>query len=178
MELKRVVKTLPHCILPFPEALGTLEVSNCHRVGGAHIQRLKTEDALSTGPLSFHESLYFGEQLVLSFDELEHAPPLKVSVPEKVKEDLLPSALLDEQFAELYAFLRLSLEQLSLDGELLDEELENLVEEEDGLEGVGTEGEGELGLDQLRHELVTHVFEEGLRDPELDLQEAARPEAL
>ena len=115
---------------------------------------------------------------MLSFDELEHAPPLKVSVPEKVEEDFLPSALLDEQFAELYAFLRLSLEQLSLDGELLDEELENLVEEEDGLEGVGTEGEGELGLDQLRHELVTHVFEEGLRDPELDLQEAARPEAL
>ena len=81
MELKRVVKTLPHCILPFPEAIGTLEVSNCHRVGGAHIQRLKAEDALSTGPLSFHESLYFGEQLVLSFDELEHASPLQISVP-------------------------------------------------------------------------------------------------
>ena len=81
MELQRVVKTLPHRTLPSPEALGTLELTDCHRIGRTHIQRLKTEDALSTGPLSFHESLYFGEQLVLSFDELEHASPLQISVP-------------------------------------------------------------------------------------------------
>ena len=82
MELQRVAHSLPDRLHSLQERSWRLELVHSQLVGGTGFEGLLTKQALISGPLSFDQGLYFWEELVVAFDELEHTPPFEVSVSE------------------------------------------------------------------------------------------------